>query len=80
MASGALRDEVKLMIGAAGIDPFFRRGGGGRRRGERQTGPDAYLKALAGLNAKHPGRNINRGMPRGGRFQASACCRRGRPE
>lgn len=61
MASGALRDEVKLMIGAAGIDQFFDVVVAAEDVVNGKPAPDAYLKALAGLNAKHPGRNIQPG-------------------
>lgn len=61
MASGALRDEVKLMIGAAGIDSFFDVVVAAEDVTNGKPAPDAYLKALAGLNAKHPDRRIQPG-------------------
>jgi beta-phosphoglucomutase len=61
MASGALRDEVKLMIGAAGIDSFFDVIVAAEDVVNGKPAPDAYLKALAGLNAKHPDRGIRPG-------------------
>ncbi len=58
MASGALRDEVRLMIDAAGIAHYFDVVVAAEDVAKGKPAPDAYLKALAELNRVHPGRNI----------------------
>lgn len=61
MASGALRDEVRLMIGAAGIAHYFDVVVAAEDVTRGKPAPDAYLKALEGLNMKYPGRHIQPG-------------------
>jgi beta-phosphoglucomutase len=58
MASGALRDEVILMIDAAGIKDYFDAVVGAEDVTNGKPAPDAYLKALEELNKKHPGKNL----------------------
>lgn len=58
MASGALKDEVRLMIGAAGIDHYFDAVVAAEDVTNGKPAPDAYLKALEEINKKYPGKNI----------------------
>jgi len=58
MASGALRDEVTLMIEAAGIAHYFDAVVAAEDVSKGKPAPDAYLKALEELNKKHPKKNI----------------------
>jgi beta-phosphoglucomutase len=58
MASGALRDEVLLMIEAAGIRQYFDAVVAAEDVKNGKPAPDAYLKALEELNKKHPTKNI----------------------
>ena len=58
MASGALREEVLLMIEAAGIRHYFDAVVAAEDVKNGKPAPDAYLKALEELNKKHPGKNI----------------------
>ncbi|MBL0057917.1 MAG: HAD family phosphatase [Elusimicrobia bacterium] len=58
MASGALRDEVLLMIEAAGIRHYFDVVVAAEDVQRGKPAPDAYLKALEELNKKYPGKNI----------------------
>ena len=58
MASGALKDEVLLMIGAAGIRDYFDAVIAAEDVTNGKPAPDAYLKALAEINKKYPGKNI----------------------
>lgn len=58
MASGALREEVKLMINAAGIAHYFDAVIAAEDVTRGKPAPDAYLKALDEINKKYPGRNI----------------------
>jgi HAD superfamily hydrolase (TIGR01509 family) len=53
MASGALRDEVNLMIEAAGIKHYFDAVVAAEDVQNGKPAPDAYLKALAELNRIH---------------------------
>jgi beta-phosphoglucomutase len=58
MASGALREEVLLMIEAAGIRHYFDVVVAAEDVTRGKPAPDAYLKALEGLNVKYPGKNF----------------------
>lgn len=58
MASGALKEEVLLMIEAAGIRHYFDAVVAAEDVKNGKPAPDAYLKALEELNKKHPGKNI----------------------
>ncbi len=58
MASGALKEEVLLMIEAAGIRHYFDVVVAAEDVKNGKPAPDAYLKALEELNKKHPGKNI----------------------
>jgi beta-phosphoglucomutase len=58
MASGALREEVLLMLGAAGIQHYFDALVTAEDVKNGKPAPDAYLKALEELNKKYPGKNI----------------------
>ncbi len=58
MASGALKEEVLLMIEAAGIRHYFDAVVAAEDVINGKPAPDAYLKALEELNKKHPGKNI----------------------
>lgn len=58
MASGALRDEVKLMINAAGIAHYFDAVISAEDVVRGKPAPDAYLKALEEINRKYPDRRI----------------------
>lgn len=58
MASGALRDEVMLMIDTAGIKHYFDAVVAAEDVKNGKPAPDAYLKALEELNKKYPGRNL----------------------
>lgn len=58
LASGALRDEIKLMLRAAGIDHYFDAIVAAEDVTRGKPAPDAYLKALDELNKKYPGRNM----------------------
>jgi HAD superfamily hydrolase (TIGR01509 family) len=58
MASGALRDEVLMMIDTAGIKPYFDAVVGAEDVERGKPAPDAYLKALQEINRVHPGKNI----------------------
>jgi len=58
MASGALKEEVLLMIEAAGIRHYFDAVVAAEDVKNGKPAPDAYLKALEELNIKHPGKNI----------------------
>ncbi|MBK8871004.1 MAG: HAD family phosphatase [Elusimicrobia bacterium] len=58
MASGALRDEVLLMLDAAGIKHYFDAVVAAEDVTRGKPAPDAYLKALAELNKKHPEKKI----------------------
>lgn len=58
MASGALRDEVLLMLDAAGIKHYFDAVVAAEDVSRGKPAPDAYLKALAELQSKHPKKNI----------------------
>lgn len=58
MASGALREEVLLMIEAAGIRHYFDAVVAAEDVKNGKPAPDAYLKALEELNKKQPGKNI----------------------
>ncbi|MBL8024461.1 MAG: HAD family phosphatase [Elusimicrobia bacterium] len=58
MASGALREEVLLMIEAAGIRHYFDVVVAAEDVLRGKPAPDAYLKALEGLNLKYPQKNI----------------------
>lgn len=61
MASGALREEVLLMIESAGIRHYFDAVVTAEDVKNGKPAPDAYLKALDELNKKHPGNNIHPG-------------------
>lgn len=61
MASGALRDEVLLMLDAAGIKHYFDAVVAAEDVTRGKPAPDAYLKALSELNKKHPEKNIRAG-------------------
>ena len=61
MASGALRDEVKLMIHAAGIAHYFDAVVAAEDVVRGKPAPDAYLKALEEINKKYPDRRIQPG-------------------
>jgi HAD superfamily hydrolase (TIGR01509 family) len=63
MASGALKEEVLLMIDAAGIKHYFDAVVAAEDVKNGKPAPDAYLKALEELNKKYPGKN----------FQPSEC-------
>jgi beta-phosphoglucomutase len=58
MASGALRDEVLLMLDAAGIKHYFDAVVAAEDVTRGKPAPDAYLQALSELNKKHPEKNI----------------------
>lgn len=58
MASGALRDEVLMMIETAGIRHYFDAVIAAEDVVHGKPAPEAYLKALAALNKQYPGRNI----------------------
>ena len=58
MASGALRDEVLLMLDAAGIKHYFDAVVAAEDVTRGKPAPDAYLKALSELTKKHPEKNI----------------------
>jgi HAD superfamily hydrolase (TIGR01509 family) len=58
MASGALREEIQLMINAAGIAHYFDAVVAAEDVSRGKPAPDAYLKALEELNKKYKGRNI----------------------
>lgn len=59
MASGALREEVMMMIEAAGIRHYFDAVVAAEDVKNGKPAPDAYLKALDELNKKHPKKNIH---------------------
>ncbi len=59
MASGALKEEVLLMIEAAGIRQYFDVVVAAEDVKNGKPAPDAYLKALEELNRKHPTKNIH---------------------
>lgn len=61
MASGALKDEVLMMIGAAGIKHYFDAVVAAEDVVHGKPAPDAYLKALEEINKKNPGKNIQPG-------------------
>jgi beta-phosphoglucomutase len=63
MASGALREEVLLMIETAGIRHYFDAVVAAEDVTRGKPAPDAYLKALAELNRLNPGKD----------FQPSEC-------
>ncbi len=54
MASGALRDEVRLVINAAGIAHYFDAVVAAEDVARGKPAPDAYLKAVEELNKIHP--------------------------
>lgn len=58
MASGALKDEVLMMIDAAGIRHYFDAVVAAEDVVNGKPAPDAYLKALAEINKAHPGKDI----------------------
>jgi beta-phosphoglucomutase len=58
MASGALKDEVLMMIGAAGIRHYFDAVVAAEDVKNGKPAPDAYLKALEEINKKYPGKDI----------------------
>lgn len=58
MASGALRDEIQLMINAAGIAHYFDAVVAAEDVQRGKPAPDAYIKALEELNKKYKGKNI----------------------
>jgi HAD superfamily hydrolase (TIGR01509 family) len=58
MASGALKEEVLLMIGAAGIRDYFDAVIAAEDVKNGKPAPDAYLKALSEINRLNPGKNI----------------------
>jgi beta-phosphoglucomutase len=61
MASGALKDEVLMMIETAGIRHYFDAVVAAEDVTNGKPAPDAYLKALAELNKVHAGKNIQPG-------------------
>ncbi len=61
MASGALRDEVLLMLDTAGLRQYFDAVVAAEDVEKGKPAPDAYLKALSELNKKYPGRDIRPG-------------------
>jgi HAD superfamily hydrolase (TIGR01509 family) len=58
MASGALKDEVFLMLETAGIRHYFDAVVAAEDVVNGKPAPDAYLKALAELNKAYPGRDL----------------------
>lgn len=58
VASGALRDEVMLVLEAAGVRTCFDVIVAAEDVARGKPAPDAYLKALEGLNLVRPGREI----------------------
>lgn len=58
MASGALQEEVRLMINAAGIAHYFDAVVAAEDVTRGKPAPDAYLAALAEINKKYPDRRI----------------------
>jgi beta-phosphoglucomutase len=58
MASGALKDEVLLMLDTAGIRHYFDAVIAAEDVVRGKPAPDAYLKALEELNKTYPGKNI----------------------
>lgn len=58
MASGALKDEVLMMLDTAGIRHYFDAVVAAEDVQNGKPAPDAYLKALAELNKKYPGRDM----------------------
>jgi beta-phosphoglucomutase len=58
MASGALKDEVLLMLDTAGIRHYFDAVVAAEDVTNGKPAPDAYLKALEELNKKYPGKNL----------------------
>lgn len=61
MASGALKEEVLLMIEAAGIRQYFDVVVAAEDVKNGKPAPDAYLKALEELNRIHPHKHIQPG-------------------
>jgi HAD superfamily hydrolase (TIGR01509 family) len=61
VASGALRQEVLMVLDAAGIRQYFDGIVAAEDVANGKPAPDAYLKALAVLNAKFPGKGIRPG-------------------
>jgi HAD superfamily hydrolase (TIGR01509 family) len=58
VASGALRQEVLMVLDAAGIRPYFDGIVAAEDVANGKPAPDAYLKAMAVLNAKFSGKGI----------------------
>jgi HAD superfamily hydrolase (TIGR01509 family) len=58
MASGALKDEVLMMIDAAGIKHYFDAVVAAEDVVNGKPAPDAYLKALSAINEKYPKKGI----------------------
>ena len=58
MASGALRDEVLMMIETAGIRQYFDAVVAAEDVVHGKPAPDAYLKALEALNKKYPDKKL----------------------
>lgn len=55
MASGALREEVRLMLKTAGIEPYFEALIAAEDVTRGKPSPEPYLKALEALRVNHPG-------------------------
>jgi HAD superfamily hydrolase (TIGR01509 family) len=58
VASGALKDEVLLALSTAGLTMYFDAVVAAEDVENGKPAPDAYLQALAEINKKYPGKNI----------------------
>ncbi|MBI4396875.1 MAG: HAD family phosphatase [Elusimicrobia bacterium] len=58
MASGALKEEVLLMLETAGVRQYFDAVIAAEDVVNGKPAPDAYLKALEALNKQYPDRNL----------------------